>query len=77
MPVIHDIDSQCAQILERMLDGWPITAKLALAWFGCFRLAARIKDLRDDGHDIRTEMIQVPNSYGKTVRVARYSMRAE
>lgn len=33
-----------------------LTPRYALIKFGCFRLAARIKDLRDDGHDILTTM---------------------
>jgi hypothetical protein len=37
-----------------------------------FRLAARIKDLRDVGHDIRTIMIKTTNADGESVRYARY-----
>ncbi len=48
----------------------PITALQALNMYGCFRLAARIKDLRDEGHDIRTEKIKLQS--GKTI--ARYSL---
>lgn len=29
----------------------------ALVKFGCFRLAARISDLRSLGHNIKTEMV--------------------
>ena len=31
-----------------------LTPRYALIKYGCFRLAARIKDLRDEGHDILT-----------------------
>ena len=48
----------------------PITPAQALANFGCFRLAARVRDLKDDGYQIRTEMIETAN--GK--HVARYSL---
>jgi len=36
----------------------PITPIQALNLYGCFRLAARILDLRDEGHDIRTELVR-------------------
>lgn len=46
-----------------------ITAIEALNLFGCFRLAARIADLRDEGHMIITENLKVN---GK--RIARYRL---
>lgn len=54
----------------RMLRDRPegITALDALNECGSFRLAARISDLRDDGHDIRTVTETTP--HGK--RIARY-----
>lgn len=51
--------SQCAQILAYMQKGNKITSLLALQKFGCMRLASRIHDLRDKGHDIKSEKIQV------------------
>ena len=50
--------SQCEQIL-RMLKSGPVTAMDALQKAGCFRLAARIADLRQAGHHIETETIEV------------------
>tara|TARA_R110000824_G_scaffold64288_6_gene168105 strand:+ start:1572 stop:1826 length:255 start_codon:yes stop_codon:yes gene_type:complete len=35
-----------------------LTAHVALQVAGCFRLAARIKDLRDEGHNIVTETVR-------------------
>ena len=29
----------------------------ALEWFGCFRLASRISDLKKAGHDIRMNLV--------------------
>ena len=46
--------TQCEQILEH-LQGGPITPITALNMYGCFRLAARINDLRAEGHKIKTE----------------------
>lgn len=61
--------SQNTQILE-MLNRGPVTAMDALRDCNCFRLAARIKDLRDAGHDITTNNITLPN--GKVV--AQYQL---
>ena len=48
--------SQCSHILGH-LKRKPITALEALGLYGCFRLAARINDLRSQGHKIRTDLV--------------------
>lgn len=48
-----------------------ITPIDALQKFGCFRLSARISDLREKGYDIRTDMEDNKNNRG---RHARYFM---
>ena len=63
-------DSQNAKILNWLENGNKITALEALQLFGCFRLASRVHDLRERGHNIHKEMIIQPN--GK--RVAQYSL---
>lgn len=63
-------DSQCARILGYLAHGNQVTAIDALEKFRCFRLAARIKDLRRRGHSIGREMIELDS--GK--RVASYSL---
>jgi hypothetical protein len=60
--------SQNQQILAHLESGLSLTAFQGLAKFQCFRLAARISDLRRKGHDIKTDMIEL-NS-GK--RIAKY-----
>jgi hypothetical protein len=62
--------SQNARILGYLAHGHTLTALEALEWFGCFRLAARVKQLRDRGHDIACEMVTREE---KTF--ARYSLR--
>ena len=49
--------SQNIKILIALKNGMKLTAIDALNMFGCFRLAARIKDLRDEGYPIKSEMI--------------------
>jgi hypothetical protein len=41
-----------------MLKRGPVTPLEALHGAGCFRLAARVKDLRDRGHDIKTRIVK-------------------
>ena len=61
-------DSQNALIKGWLLNGYSITQMEALNQFGCFRLAARIADLRDQGFKIETKIVTLEN--GK--RVAMY-----
>ena len=49
--------TQNQKILTYLKSGRPLTPMTALNKFGCFRLAARIADLRKDGHTIFTESI--------------------
>jgi hypothetical protein len=46
------------QAILRALERRPITAIDAMKLCGSFRLAARIKNLRDDGHNIVTIMVK-------------------
>ena len=49
-----------------------ITPLDALKLFGCMRLSGRIFDLREEGHDIRTEIETVEYEDGSKKRFARY-----
>jgi len=60
--------TQCNQILAYLRSGRTLTPLEALDMFGCFRLGARIWDLKKAGHDIRSRMVDV----GDGKRVARY-----
>lgn len=60
-------DSQTALIKGWLLNGRSITQLDALNLFGCFRLAARIADIREQGVNIMTEMITVNDK-----RIASY-----
>lgn len=48
--------TQTDMILAHLQAGENITPIDALREFGCFRLAARIKELREAGHDVQTVM---------------------
>jgi hypothetical protein len=53
--------TQTQRILIYLQSGKQITAIEALKRFGCFRLAARIADLRNQGHTIWTNYITKDN----------------
>ena len=60
-------ESQNALIKGWLLNGKSITPLDALNMFGCFRLSARIANLRDEGLPIVTDMVTINDK-----RVARY-----
>ena len=49
----------------------------AQAEYGVARLAARIDNLRERGHVIRSELVQGRNRYGEKTRYARYTLERE
>ncbi len=61
------LDSQNALIKGWLLNGKSITPMEALNMFGCFRLSARIANLRDEGLPVVTDMVTMNDK-----RVARY-----
>jgi hypothetical protein len=69
----HSNPTQAAQILAHLQTGARLTPVLALNLFGCFRLGARILELKKQGANIqkRTRAVICEHS-GKTARVAEY-----
>ena len=64
--------TQCEQVLAYLKKGKTLTPIDALNEFGIFRLAARCKDLRDQGHDIVTQrVVDGEKCY------ARYALRSD
>ncbi len=61
---------QTARIRAALEAGATLTPLDALHQFNCFRLAARIKDLRDDGLDIETLKIAANNKSFAAYRLA-------
>ena len=62
--------TQSAKVLYHLQNYGSLTAIEALELFACFRLAARINDLKEAGHDIQMEMKKLNN--GK--KIAVYSL---
>lgn len=66
--------TQTEKILSFMQENGSITPLDALSEFGCMRLAARISDLRVQGHKIKSERESSKNRYGECVSYSRYSL---
>ena len=65
--------TQNDQILRHLKEGHTLTPAYALRAFRCFRLAARVKELRDLGHPIRTEIVEANGG----ARIAGYRLGAK
>ena len=66
--------TQCERILQYMQEVGPITQLDAAREFGCWRLGARIWDLRHAGHLITKRMVTDKNRYGEAVSFAEYRL---
>ena len=64
------METQNAQILHYLKQGKTISPLEALNMFGCFRLAGRIFELREDGWPIHCDRREV----GQKRRVGFYSL---
>ena len=49
--------SQCKKILAYLKEGNGITQAIAVDMFRCYRLAARISELKEQGNNIVTTMV--------------------
>ena len=65
--------SQGEMILEYLKKGYSLTPLEALKMFGCFRLGARIWELKQRGYNIEMQLCEVIG--GK--HVAEYRMKAQ
>ena len=65
------MNTQNKQVLKHLKKKGSITPMEALNLFGCFRLAARIFDLHEEGHDIKPVMTESRTKHGKK-RFATY-----
>lgn len=66
-------DTQDLMVLDYMIEHETITQRQAADEFNCYRLSARIKDLRDRGAEIETEMVPTRSKAGHSA-YARYRL---
>ena len=62
------------QRLLAYLKQQPINPLQAWQELGIYRLAAQVHILRDEGHDIKTELVEVKNRYNEVCKVAKYTL---
>ena len=67
-------ESHCRLVLQHMKTYGSINPIEAKEQYGCMRLAARIKDLRNRGVEIDTEMVNGLDRDGGTTRYAVYRL---
>jgi hypothetical protein len=61
--------TQTAQILTALREGAELTPLDALRLCGCMRLAARISDLRHQGHVIDSRLVKVGKGHVSAYRM--------
>ena len=74
LPTLTDEVSEASQntrVLDYLLTGTPITATYAARFMGIYRLAARIYDLRRNGHRIESTTIQKGSKHFAIYRLVR------
>lgn len=69
-------ESQCDMILRWLQEIGEITPMDAIREFGCYRLGARIWDLKHRGIAIESELRHGKNRFGKTTSWAVYRLAA-
>lgn len=69
------MDTQTKQILDWLESGRSITPLDALRLCGCFRLSARIYDLRKMGVEIDAGKKYITAANGTRKKVAEYSLK--
>lgn len=67
--------TQNERILRHMRDHGGITSMEAYQEYGCTRLSARIKDLRDEGFNIKSIRETRKNRYDEKVSFSRYTLQ--
>lgn len=66
--------TQCDRVLKYMRDFGSISQLEAMRDLGVMRLAARVADLKEDGHTITRKMVKKKNRYGEPVSFAEYRL---
>ena len=69
--------TQCDMILRHLRDYGSITSLEAITEYGILRLASRINDLKNQGHNIVSETAVGKNRYGEKIRYSVYRLIEE
>ena len=66
--------TQNDRILQHLQEFGSITSLEAMNWYGVYRLASRIADLKKEGIAIEKRYITGKNRYGEKMRFAEYRL---
>lgn len=69
--------TQKNMVLAHFNENGTITSMQAIREYGITRLSSIIFDLREEGYNIETEIIEVLNRFGKKCHVAQYRLVEE
>ena len=69
--------NQTERIKQYIEEFGSITQKEAVSEIGCYRLSARIADLKAEGYEIETEFVTSKNRYGDNVTFAKYKFKGD
>lgn len=74
MTMAHSRPNQAQKILDYMRKHGGITQMEAVEKFRCYRLSARIFELKEQGHNIISDRVQFKNEDGETDHFVRYTL---
>jgi hypothetical protein len=69
--------TQAKRVLDYLESGNTITTLNAFNELGITRLAARIYELKEEGHDVKSKRIKVTNRYDEQCSVSEYYMESD
>ena len=67
--------SQKEKVLRHLKEVGPITPLDALNDYAIMRLTSRICELKDEGYDIKSELVSSKNKFGEKVSFSKYTLR--
>ena len=68
--------SQVQMLIKMLKEGW-VSPAAALTDIGCYRLAARISDIRKMGYAIETRIVKQKNRFGHYIAFKEYRIKEE
>lgn len=74
MTMTHSRPNQAQKILDYMRKHGGITQMEAVDKLRCYRLSARIFELKEQGHNIISDRVQFKNEDGETDSFVRYTL---
>lgn len=68
--------SQNAELIDMMKHGW-VSPAAAITEIGCYRLSARIWEIKRMGYIIESRIVKQKNRYGRYVAFKEYRIKEE